>query len=159
MNLEDGLIMLLEGNTWRIYTFYIYLKWEHLLKQHHIWNHSIILLEILLKMNSYNGKKVRVPRTRTMLKFTRTDRTDSLFRSVKDFLKNTADFPMQFDESLLFQDERAENLKNEFRIRFKNVTSIIDCAACEKCRLWGKLQTHGLGTALKVCSKLGCPGF
>ena len=110
-------------------------------------------------MNSYNGKKVRVPRTRTMLKFTRTDRTDSLFRSVKDFLKNTADFPMQFDESLLFQDERAENLKNEFRIRFKNVTSIIDCAACEKCRLWGKLQTHGLGTALKVCSKLGCPGF
>lgn len=66
---------------------------------------------------------------------------------------------MQFDESLLFQDERAENLKNEFRIRFKNVTSIIDCAACEKCRLWGKLQTHGLGTALKVCSKLGCPGF
>jgi len=71
-------------------------------------------------------------------------------RSVKDFLKNTADFPMQFDESLLFQDERAENLKNEFRIRFKNVTSIIDCAACEKCRLWGKLQTHGLGTALKI---------
>ena len=102
-------------------------------------------------MNSYNGKKVRVPRTRKMLKFTRTYRTDSLFRSVKDFLKNTADFPMQFDESLLFQDERAENLKNEFRIRFKNVTSIIDCAACEKCRLWGKLQTHGLGTALKVC--------
>ena len=57
---------------------------------------------------------------------------------------------MQFDESLLFQDERAENLKNEFRIRFKNVTSIIDCASCEKCRLWGKLQTQGLGTALKV---------
>ena len=112
-------------------------------------------------MNSYNGKKVRVPRTWTMLEFTTTvpDRTNSIFRSVKDFLKNTADFPMQFDESLLFQDERAENLKNEFRIRFKNVTSIIDCAACEKCRLWGKLQTHGLGTALKVCSKLGCPRF
>lgn len=71
-------------------------------------------------------------------------------RSVTDFLKNTEEFPMQFDESLLFQDERAENLKNEFRIRFKNVTSIIDCAACEKCRLWGKLQTHGLGTALKI---------
>ena len=83
--------------------------------------------------------------------YSSTDGTNSLFRSVKDFLKNTADFPMQFDESLLFQDERAENLKNEFRIRFKNVTSIIDCAACEKCRLWGKLQTHGLGTALKVC--------
>jgi len=57
---------------------------------------------------------------------------------------------MQFDETLLFQGERAQNLKNEFRIRFRNVTSIIDCAACEKCRLWGKLQTHGLGTVLKV---------
>ena len=66
---------------------------------------------------------------------------------------------MQFDESLLFQDERAENLKNEFRIRFKNVTSIIDCAACEKCRLWGKLQTHGLGTALKVCSRVSIQDF
>ena len=71
-------------------------------------------------------------------------------RAVQGFLKKTEEFPMQFDESLLFQDERAENLKNEFRIRFKNVTSIIDCASCEKCRLWGKLQTQGLGTALKV---------
>ena len=71
-----------------------------------------------------------------------------------DFLKKTEEFPMQFDESLLFQGERAENLKNEFRIRFKNVTSIIDCASCEKCRLWGKLQTQGLGTALKVLADL-----
>jgi len=79
-----------------------------------------------------------------------SDEDGFIQETVKGFLKKTEDFPMQFDESLLFQDERAENLKNEFRIRFKNVTSIIDCASCEKCRLWGKLQTQGLGTALKI---------
>ena len=26
----------------------------------------------------------------------------------------------------------------------------MDCVGCEKCRLWGKLQITGLGTALKI---------
>lgn len=26
----------------------------------------------------------------------------------------------------------------------------MDCVGCEKCRLWGKLQVLGLGTALKI---------
>jgi hypothetical protein len=26
----------------------------------------------------------------------------------------------------------------------------MDCVGCEKCKLWGKLQTTGLGTALKI---------
>lgn len=26
----------------------------------------------------------------------------------------------------------------------------MDCVGCDKCRLWGKLQTRGLGTALKI---------
>lgn len=26
----------------------------------------------------------------------------------------------------------------------------MDCVDCDKCRLWGKLQTHGIGTALKI---------
>jgi len=26
----------------------------------------------------------------------------------------------------------------------------MDCVDCEKCRLWGKLQITGLGTALKI---------
>eukprot|EP00897_Mesotaenium_endlicherianum_P003124 jgi/Mesen1/283/ME1155523C09450 len=28
--------------------------------------------------------------------------------------------------------------------------AIMDCVGCEKCRLWGKLQILGLGTALKI---------
>ncbi|XP_032169374.1 ERO1-like protein beta isoform X8 [Mustela erminea] len=40
--------------------------------------------------------------------------------------------------------------KEEFRLHFKNISRIMDCVGCDKCRLWGKLQTQGLGTALKI---------
>ena len=33
---------------------------------------------------------------------------------------------------------------------FRNVTAVMDCVGCEKCRLWGKLQLLGVATALKV---------
>ncbi|GAB2257521.1 hypothetical protein Droror1_Dr00023580 [Drosera rotundifolia] len=29
-------------------------------------------------------------------------------------------------------------------------SALMDCVGCEKCRLWGKLQILGLGTALKI---------
>jgi len=54
-----------------------------------------------------------------------------------------------FDESRMFQDEMY-SLKEEFRNRFRNVSRIMDCVGCDKCRLWGKVQTQGYGTALKV---------
>ena len=31
-------------------------------------------------------------------------------------------------------------LKAEFRDKFYNITQIMDCVACDKCKLWGKLQ-------------------
>ncbi|KAF9286019.1 hypothetical protein BGZ88_009288 [Linnemannia elongata] len=59
--------------------------------------------------------------------------------------------PPTFDEKLLFQDGgQGKKLKNQFRDHFRNVTRIMDCVGCEKCRLWGKVQTTGLGTALKI---------
>ncbi|KAF9134006.1 hypothetical protein BGW39_008350 [Mortierella sp. 14UC] len=59
--------------------------------------------------------------------------------------------PPTFDEKLLFQDaDQGKKLKNQFRDHFRNVTRIMDCVGCEKCRLWGKIQTTGLGTALKL---------
>merc|ERR1711939_404749 len=38
----------------------------------------------------------------------------------------------------------------EFQDRFRNISRIMDCVGCEKCRLWGKLQILGIGTALKI---------
>ncbi|KAF9584415.1 hypothetical protein BGW38_006557 [Lunasporangiospora selenospora] len=60
--------------------------------------------------------------------------------------------PPTFDERLLFQsqDKSGRHLKQQFRDHFRNVTRIMDCVGCEKCRLWGKVQTLGLGTALKL---------
>lgn len=58
--------------------------------------------------------------------------------------------PEIFDESIMFQDPDTVALKEDFRNRFRNVSRIMDCVGCDKCRLWGKLQTNGYGTALKV---------
>lgn len=41
-------------------------------------------------------------------------------------------------------------LKTEFKSHFRNISQIMDCVGCDKCRLWGKLQITGLGTALKL---------
>ncbi|KAJ5114486.1 hypothetical protein NUU61_000245 [Penicillium alfredii] len=58
--------------------------------------------------------------------------------------------PQIFDENLMFQDPGAQGLKEDFRNRFRNVSRLMDCVGCDKCRLWGKLQVNGYGTALKV---------
>lgn len=54
-----------------------------------------------------------------------------------------------FDESDMFI-QNAEARLPEFRAAFRNISMIMDCVGCEKCRLWGKLQFLGLGTALRV---------
>jgi len=59
--------------------------------------------------------------------------------------------PPIFDETTMFQDpDVSGGLKEDFRNRFRNVSRLMDCVGCDKCRLWGKLQTVGYGTALKV---------
>ncbi|KAJ3615151.1 hypothetical protein NHX12_018719 [Muraenolepis orangiensis] len=74
--------------------------------------------------------------------------------ATKDLLlqifNETKAFPMHFDESSMFAGKKLEAkiLKEEFRLHFKNISRIMDCVGCSKCRLWGKLQ--GLGTALKI---------
>lgn len=47
-------------------------------------------------------------------------------------------------------DAFARQLREEFRIHFHNISRIMDCVDCDKCSLWGKVQTHGMGTALKI---------
>ncbi|PCH43784.1 endoplasmic oxidoreductin [Wolfiporia cocos MD-104 SS10] len=60
----------------------------------------------------------------------------------------------KFDETVLFRGENANILKEEFKHHFRNVTRIMDCVGCDKCRLWGKVQTTGIATALKVLFEL-----
>ncbi|PVI03688.1 endoplasmic oxidoreductin [Periconia macrospinosa] len=60
------------------------------------------------------------------------------------------DGPEVFDETVMFREPDTIALKEDFRNRFRNVSRIMDCVGCDKCRLWGKIQTNGYGTALKV---------
>ncbi|PWN87035.1 endoplasmic reticulum oxidoreductin 1, partial [Acaromyces ingoldii] len=67
-------------------------------------------------------------------------------------LAQASQSPPTFDEQAMFHSDEAddEDLRYEFRRRFRNVSQIMDCVGCDKCRLWGKLQVNGLGTALKI---------
>ncbi len=60
--------------------------------------------------------------------------------------------PTTFDEAQMFNGQNRESLelKQEFRQHFRNISTIMDCVGCDKCRLWGKLQVNGIGTALKL---------
>ncbi|KAI5634651.1 endoplasmic reticulum oxidoreductin 1 (ERO1) domain-containing protein [Phthorimaea operculella] len=71
--------------------------------------------------------------------------------AVQNLLSVIYTFPDHFNESSMFNgSSQAAKLKNEFREHFLNITRIMDCVGCDKCKLWGKLQTQGLGTALKI---------
>ncbi|CAN8075760.1 unnamed protein product [Agarophyton chilense] len=54
-----------------------------------------------------------------------------------------------FDESDMFMEQNKYMLPY-FRSAFRNISMIMDCVGCEKCRVWGKLQFLGLGTALRI---------
>ncbi|XP_063691467.1 ERO1-like protein beta [Bolinopsis microptera] len=65
--------------------------------------------------------------------------------------------PDTFDEEQLFKGPAAEEILNEFLVHFRNISQIMDCVTCDKCRLWGKIQIRGLGTALKILFSGGKP--
>lgn len=82
--------------------------------------------------------------------YTGNEKEDSDVRAkVKDLLDVVRSFPNHFDESKLFQGD-ALSLKEEFKVHFRNISHIMDCVGCDKCRLWGKVQIMGMGTALKI---------
>ncbi|KAF9433680.1 hypothetical protein BGZ76_009125 [Entomortierella beljakovae] len=77
----------------------------------------------------------------------------NIMSSVYELVDLVKKCPPTFNEMLLFQETtggEGKRLKNQFRDHFRNITRIMDCVGCEKCRLWGKIQTQGLGTALKI---------
>ncbi|CAG8637303.1 20448_t:CDS:10, partial [Racocetra persica] len=76
---------------------------------------------------------------------------DSEVKNVVNQLVNTAKLiPETFDEKQMFASSQSVSLKEEFKARFRNVSKIMDCVGCDKCRLWGKLQISGIGTGLKI---------
>ncbi|KND87334.1 Endoplasmic reticulum oxidoreductin-1 [Tolypocladium ophioglossoides CBS 100239] len=75
---------------------------------------------------------------------------DATRAKVLEVTQRAASVPQIFDESLMFVNGEGPSLKEDFRNRFRNVSRLMDCVGCDKCRLWGKIQTNGYGAALKV---------
>lgn len=71
------------------------------------------------------------------------------FREILNIIKS---FPDHFDEKEMFagDSKEAKKLMDEFKHHFRNISRIMDCVGCGKCKLWGKLQIQGLGTAFKI---------
>lgn len=85
--------------------------------------------------------------------YTSNDTQDAQVKKLLlEILHLSKSFPLHFNENSLFTGDRneASRLKADFRQHFRNISRIMDCVGCFKCRLWGKLQTQGLGTALKI---------
>eukprot|EP00892_Ulva_mutabilis_P007243 jgi/Ulvmu1/4891/UM020_0177.1 len=63
-------------------------------------------------------------------------------------LESACDLP--FDIGRMWKGEFGAQLKEQLQVHFQNITTIMDCVGCEKCKLWGKLQFLGVATALKI---------
>lgn len=78
-------------------------------------------------------------------------RTQQLVKQLVRMPQLQSACPMPFDEGRLWKGgEEQEDLKVQLQNAFRNITRIMDCVGCEKCKLWGKLQTLGISTALKI---------
>lgn len=51
----------------------------------------------------------------------------------------------------------SDDFKQELRQKFKNISALMDCVECEKCKVWGKLQVIGYATALKLLLEFESP--
>ncbi|KAJ4793534.1 Endoplasmic reticulum oxidoreductin-1 [Rhynchospora pubera] len=77
-------------------------------------------------------------------------KTQSLVRQLVFNPKIRSACPVPFDEAKLWKGEKGPELMLQIQKQFRNISAVMDCVGCEKCRLWGKLQVLGLGTALKI---------
>lgn len=86
-------------------------------------------------------------------------RTSKLVRRLieNDVLQKAC--PIPFDEGRLWKGEDGAELKEQLQKAFHNITYIMDCVGCEKCKMWGKLQLLGIATSLKILfSSDNCSG-
>ncbi|CAG9461595.1 unnamed protein product [Pedinophyceae sp. YPF-701] len=89
-------------------------------------------------------------------------RTRELVASLVGNQELQASCPLPFDEGALWTSgdawaaagdggdgERVEVFQ-QLQGSFRNMTLVMNCVGCEKCKLWGKLQILGMASALKV---------
>jgi len=76
---------------------------------------------------------------------------DSLLPELISIPQKISHDTLLFDESTLLNDENFHPSKRtELQRRFQHLTDIMQCVGCDRCKLWGTLQTLGIGTALRI---------
>ncbi|VDK41948.1 unnamed protein product [Anisakis simplex] len=115
----------------------------------------VYLLELraLVKVTPYLLNELFYTGVEEFRGYTEQIEVDSDTRAtIQELMKTLKEFPHPFDETEMFTgvEAQARELREEFRLHFHNISRIMDCVGCDKCRLWGKLQVQGMGTALKI---------
>lgn len=81
-------------------------------------------------------------------------RTEKLVRRLVEssMMKSCSNVFGSFDETRMFTDpfSNTTTLKRQFKQVFLNISHVLDCVSCHKCRLHGKISMLGLGAALKI---------
>ncbi len=96
--------------------------------------------EFLLEYNYESGNKVEDENTKNLI--------STIFRDNSDNLKYLEDAFVGTEQELKHFLESQKI--SELIIRFRNISSIIDCVTCSKCRMHAKLEVFGMGTMLKI---------
>ncbi|CCD16961.1 unnamed protein product [Trypanosoma congolense IL3000] len=79
-----------------------------------------------------------------------TEEDKRLHGELRELLGGTFFQAPTFDETKFFETPDARLLVPRMMRMMHNITTLMDCVTCEKCRAWGKLETKGLATALNV---------
>jgi len=79
-------------------------------------------------------------------------RDEKIMAGIEHIVKSAQNFQYHFDENDLFKSDqlRQGELFAEFKNKFREISHLMDCMGCERCKVWGKLQVTGIGTALKI---------
>jgi len=67
-----------------------------------------------------------------------------------DLMSTCMDIFNSFDESKLFRESTNFERRRGFKAAFQEISSLINCVQCQRCRVHAKLHTLGIGTALKI---------
>jgi hypothetical protein len=66
-----------------------------------------------------------------------------------DVIQDLSDLA-KLQQQFVAQSAQKQKLREQLRGAFRNVSRVLDCVGCDKCRLWGKIQFLGLGTGMKI---------
>lgn len=77
-------------------------------------------------------------------------KTQKLLKEVLDLNDISEKYSKGFSKSENIKKFLRSHKLDQIKMRFRNISSIVDCVSCQKCKLHGKLQIYGLATMLKI---------